>query len=208
MHAVRGGGKAAAGLSAGLFGTGMAFRADVLRDVPWTSFSVTEDAEHHVRLVEAGHVTAFARTEAVLSPMPTTEDAAGTQQMRWESGNAALARATVPRLVARGVRERDVQALHTGLEQLVPPQSLLLAGSAAVLLPAALLRSRPLAALAALTLAGQGAYVMGGLAVAHAPAPVWRALASAPAGVWRKLGQAGRIARGRAATEWTRTQRG
>lgn len=206
-HAVRGRAKAAAGLSCGLFGTGMAFRADVLRAVPWTSHSITEDAEHHARLVQAGHVTAFAPSEAVLSAMPTTEAAAQEQQMRWESGNAALARATVPRLLRRGAAERDIQLLHLAAEQLVPPQSLLAGGAAATLASAAILHDRPLAILASLTALAQVTYVVGGLALVRAPASVWRALATAPASVYRKLLQTFLILTGRGSKEWVRTQR-
>jgi hypothetical protein len=67
-----------------------------------------------------------------------------------------------------------VAQLHAAVELLVPPQSLLLAAGAAGLVPRAT-RRRALAALA-----GQTAFILGGLVLVRAPAPVWRALAWAP----------------------------
>jgi hypothetical protein len=63
------------------------------------------------------------------------------------------------------------------------------------------------AAVGLVAIAAQATYVLGGLAVAGAPAPVWRALASAPASIARKLSQAARIGAGRTPTEFVRTVR-
>lgn len=207
MHRVRGAGKDALGLSCGLFGTGMAFRSDLLRALPWTSFSVTEDAEYHIRIVESGRRVVFLAGESVLSPMPDSEAAAHEQQMRWESGNAALARRTVPGLVAGGLRRRDPQRLHTGLAQLVPPQSLLAVLTIAAGALGLLGRDRRAITAAVCTGAAQAIYVVGGLGVARAPAPVWISLLSAPLLVGRKIRQAMTIGAGRGSTEWVRTAR-
>ncbi len=207
MHRVRPRGKERLGVSAGLFGTGMAFRADLLRECPWESFSVTEDAEYHLRLVEAGERVRYAGEARVTSAMPTTDRGASEQQMRWESGNAALARRAAPGLLCSGVRRRDRERLHAGVEQLIPPQTLLLAGNAAAGAAAVALRSRALAIAAAATALGQAAYVLGGLAAADAPPEVFRAVLRAPALAARKLGVFGRVAAGRGATAWVRTRR-
>ena len=207
MHRVRGGGKASLGLSCGLFGTGMAFSADLLRTQPWASHSVTEDAEQHIRFVRAGAVVRFEPGAAVLSPMPTTESAAATQQTRWESGKGALARATVGPLLTDAIRLRDVQRLHVAVEQLVPPQSALAAGSGACVAIGWAARDRRLAALATAALGGQAVYVVGGLAAVGAPAAVWRALATAPSLMARKLVQLALVASGRGERDWVRATR-
>jgi cellulose synthase/poly-beta-1,6-N-acetylglucosamine synthase-like glycosyltransferase len=207
MHRVRPRGRRALGLSADLFGTGMAFSAQLLRAHPWRSFSVTEDAEYHLQLLEAGVPVAFAEDAAVESPMPTSESDARAQQLRWESGNSALARRTVPRLALRGIRERDPQLLHAALEQLVPPQTALLALNGAATAASGLLRRRRLLALGVLTGAGQAAYVLLGLRVAGAPPAVYRALRAAPRLVLAKLPLFARIGVGRGAREWVRTPR-
>jgi hypothetical protein len=207
MHRVRPRGRRALGLSADLFGTGMAFRTSLLREHPWRSFSVTEDAEYHLQLVAAGVPVGYVEAASVSSPMPLTREAAHAQQLRWESGNAVLARRTAPRLAIRGARERDKHLLHAGLEQLVPPQSALLLANAAAFAGAAALR-RPALVLAALaTGAMQAVYVLAGLRAAGAPPEVYRALRGVPRLAAGKLAVLARVAIGRGATAWVRTPR-
>jgi 1,2-diacylglycerol 3-beta-glucosyltransferase len=207
MHEVRAAGKSALGLSCGLFGTGMGFRAAIVRDHPWLSFSITEDAEYHLQLLEAGHVVRFAHEAAVLTPMPESEAAAQDQQTRWEAGKIDVARRTLPRLLRDGLARRDVQRVHAAFQQLVPPQSILVVAAATSLGAAAVARDRRLAALAALALNGQAAFVLGGLVVVRAPRPVWAALATSPALIVRKVMQMLRVLVGRGPTEWIRTAR-
>jgi 1,2-diacylglycerol 3-beta-glucosyltransferase len=194
-------GKAALGLSSGLFGTGMAFRSDLLVRHPWTARSLVEDQEQHLALVAAGERVVFAPETSVVSAMPTSLRRSSSQQLRWDAGRAALIRAWTPRLLAGAARHRDVVRLHAALEPLVPPQSLLLALNAAGLLSARA-RRRALANLLA-----QGAFVVGGLAVMRAPAPVWRALAFAPLLAAHKLGLLVRLGLGHGPTSWQRTER-
>jgi hypothetical protein len=138
--------------------------------------------------------------------MPTTTATAHAQQLRWESGNARLARRALP-LAVLGLRRRDANLTLTGLELLLPPQTLLGPANLFSLAAAVLLRSRALALAAGATLAGQGVYVLAGLRVAGAPPSVYRALRSAPSLAAAKLGIFSRIARGQGADEWLRTER-
>jgi hypothetical protein len=185
----------------------MAFRASLLRELPWRSFSVTEDAEYHLALVEAGVAVAYVESARVTSPMPRTEAAARAQQLRWETGNATLARRTGGRLVLAGLRRRDPHLLHAGAEQFVPPQSALGLLTAGALAGATLLGRRPLALAGVATAAGQAGYVLGGLRVAGAPPAVYRSLAAAPRLAAGKLAVFARIAGGRGARAWVRTTR-
>jgi cellulose synthase/poly-beta-1,6-N-acetylglucosamine synthase-like glycosyltransferase len=206
MHIVRPRGKQGLGLSCGLFGTGMAFRAELLREQPWTAFSVTEDVEYHLRLVAAGETVAFVDDAYVASPMPTTAENARQQQLRWETGNARLVReATL--LLAHGVQRRDWRRVATALDYLVPAQSLLAAGTALAGVSGLLVGSRRLALAGVLTAAGQALYVVGGLLSVRAPRSVWMALLHAPELVAAKLLQSARIATGRGADRWVRTAR-
>jgi hypothetical protein len=199
-------GKTTLGLSAGLFGTGMAFSRDVLARRPWTARSLAEDQEHHLALVAGGERVVFTMETAVMSAMPTSLRRSRSQQLRWDAGRAELIRTWTPRLLRSGLRRRDLAQMHAAIEPLVPPQSLLLALNAAGCLLA--VRARPtVRGLAVANAAGQAAYVLGGLAVMRAPAPVWRALAFAPAlAVW-KLGLLARLWLGRGPTTWVRTER-
>jgi hypothetical protein len=203
VNLVRPLGKARLGLSAGLFGTGMAFSRALLVRRPWVARSLVEDQEHHLRLLAGGERVAFAPETRVRSAMPTTLARSASQQLRWDAGRLALTRRWTPRLVASGLRRRDAVQLHGAFETLVPPQSLLLAAHAAATLAA----PRRVRRLALAGLASQAVFVVGGLAVARAPAPVWRALAFAPAlAVW-KLALLSRLWRGRGPAQWVRTER-
>lgn len=199
-------GKAALGLSPGLFGTGMAFSSAMLSRLPWTACSLVEDQEYHLELVAAGERVAFAPETCVQSAMPVSLRASRSQQARWDAGRGRLLRSWTPRLLAEGARRRDPARLNAALEPLVPPQSLLLAGN--VLGAAAALRGpRRVRRLALANLGAQAVFVGGGLALVRAPAAVWRSLALAPVmAVW-KLGLLVRLWTGRGPTRWERTER-
>ena len=207
INSVRPRGKAALGLSAGLYGSGMAFTAGLLHRHPWSAFSIVEDAEYHLRLVQAGERVAFAPETSVASRMPTSAAASASQQSRWESGKVAMVRDWTPKLVARGLRERNVELVHAGAEQLVPPQSLLAAGNAVLIAGGALLRRRGVLATGVFGVLGQAVYVLGGLRLVGAPPAVFAALAAAPRLVLGKVVLYARILRGKGAQGWVRTGR-
>lgn len=200
-------GKSALGLSCGLLGSGMAFDRALLRELPWSAFEVTEDSEYHLRLVAAGVSVEFAPEARVESAMPLTFDAAESQRERWEAGAAELARKRVPELLAAGLRERDPKRVNAALEVLVPPQSLIMTANAGVALLAGATGARAARRMAVAALAAQATFVIGGLALVHAPASVYRALATAPLLAARNAGLYARLARGRRPSEWVRTRR-
>ncbi len=207
MNTVRSRGKQRLGLSCGLAGTGMAFAADLLEREPWTAMGLTEDAEYHMRLVLAGERVEFVEDASVSSPMPTSLRGSSDQQARWEQGKLQLIGHWAPRLLRSGLARRDIVRLHAGLECLVPPQSLIAAGSLLSLLAGSLLRSRRLVALSAATLAAQLTFVLAGLRLVRAPAAVYRALLAAPALIAAKVILYARLLGGRGPTAWTRTER-
>jgi hypothetical protein len=177
----------------------MAFSTRLLQELPWSAFDVTEDAEYHLRLVEAGRRVEFAPEAHVASPMPATLDQAQTQRERWESGRFELARGRAVRLLGAGVREHDVNKAVTAVDLLVPPQSLLLAANIVGLV------ASPRIGTASIT--GQVGFVLGGLRLARAPKSVYRGLALAPLLIMKNLNLYGRLARGNRAQEWVRTTR-
>lgn len=207
INTVRPAGRDAIGASCGLLGSGMALSRRALERVPWRSFGVGEDAEQHARLVEAGMRVAFAPEARVSSPMPLAIRAGAEQQLRWETTRADFVREWTPRLLRRAARERDLRALHLGLEVFVPPQSLLF-GANALLAVAATVAGAPRAArLAAASLTAQLGAVLGGLVLVRAPLAVYRALAMAPLlAVW-KVWVYAQLAAGRGSTDWVRTER-
>jgi 1,2-diacylglycerol 3-beta-glucosyltransferase len=206
VNLVRPRGKAALGLSSGLFGTGMAFSRALLARHPWTARSLVEDQEFHLAIVAAGERVVFAPEAWVRSPMPTSLRRARTQQLRWDAGRRDLIRRFTPRLLRLGLHRRDAAQLHAALEPLVPPQSLLFAANAAGVLLALPASSR-VRRVAFANAAAQIGFVVGGLSLVGVPATVWRALALAPALVVWKVALTARLWFGHAPTGWVRTER-
>ncbi len=200
-------GKERLGLSSGLMGTGMAFRRELLEREPWQVSSLAEDGEYHLRLVEAGERVAFVAEAWVSSPMPLSANARGQQQARWEGGKLRLVRHWSPRLLRSGLAHRDMVRLAAGFEHLIPPQSLIAAGSVGCGALASTLKSRRLLAMAMIAILAQLSYVLGGLAAVRAPREVYRALWSVPIVAIRQLRLYGRLAVGRGPAAWLRTPR-
>lgn len=200
MATVRPLGKQAFGLSGGLFGTGMAFTMDLLRREPWAATGFGEDFEYHLRLVDAGRRVEFLHTAWVKSAMPTSFAVSAEQQARWEKGKLVVIRRWGSRLMLSGLRQRDFVRMHAGFEQLVPPQSLIMAGTAGSALAGVLLRSRKLLAWSLATLAAQSLFVIGGLRLVRAPASVYRGLIASPTLIAGKIVLYVRLLRGRGPT--------
>jgi 1,2-diacylglycerol 3-beta-glucosyltransferase len=200
-------GKQRLGLSCGLFGTGMAFSWELLSRIPWRAVGLAEDGEYHMRLVLAGERVEFVPDAWVSSAMPSSFAAGSSQQARWENGKLQLARGWSPRLISAGLARADLVRLHAGIECLVPPQSLIAAGSLGSGLAGLLLGSRRLIWLSIVTLGAQVAFVLGGLRLLRAPAAVYRALVIAPALILRKVALYAGLLVGRGPTSWVRTER-
>ncbi len=173
-------GLAALGASAGLAGNGMAFAAELQDIHEWDAFGLTEDLEFHLKLVEGGVRVAFAPEAVVLSEMPTSLGQARSQNVRWERGRLALARAHVPRLLGSGLTGRDWVRLSAAMELLVPPQSVQFVLALAAVAASLALGSAVAIALGLGVLAGQVTYTVGGLARARIPLRLWAVLAYVP----------------------------
>ncbi len=195
-------GKDELGLSAGLFGTGMAFRREIVAAQPWHPAALDDGLDYHLQLVDAGVRVRFMPETQVVSHMPASAPASLGQQRRWEAGKLQSIRRWLPRLVRNGIRERDAAKLHAAFDLVVPPQSLLAVLSGGTLLASAGLGSRPLVRLAAMNVAAQALFVVGGLRVADAPPAVYRHLPAAPLLMLQKLAIYARLLTGRP-TDWT-----
>jgi 1,2-diacylglycerol 3-beta-glucosyltransferase len=207
MDTVRPMGKQRLGLSCGLFGTGMGFTAELLERAPWTATGLVEDFEYHMRLVDAGERAEFAAEAWISSAMPVSFGQSSDQQARWEQGKLQLIRRWSPRLLRTGLARGDAVRVHAALEHMVPPQSLIAAGSAGSALAGVLLGSKRLLSLSLATLTAQLVFVLAGLWLVRAPLQVYRALLVAPALIARKLLLYARLLGGRGPKSWVRTAR-
>ena len=124
-------GRVMIGGTAGLYGNGMVFRADLMSS---RSFSdhLTEDAELQLQLLEEGIKVSFQPAARIEAEMPSTLEAARSQHERWEGGRLDLARRHLPALVRRSVvggPAGRVAYADAAFDQAVPPFSVVVAGS-------------------------------------------------------------------------------
>ncbi|HZS31922.1 MAG TPA: glycosyltransferase family 2 protein [Methylomirabilota bacterium] len=181
VHYLRPLGREAVGASAGLQGNGSCLSAQALRRVRWETRSVAEDQEYHLRLVLHGLRVAFVPEAQVRTVMEPTLGGADGQELRWEGGRLAVARAQLPALLAGAWRTRSWPCLEAALDLTTPPLALLGAGTAlaALVHGVAWLAGAPgaPAVLWGMLVAGQASYVVGGCALARVPARAYLALA-------------------------------
>ena len=131
FHLVRSAARERLGLSCGLRGNGMAFRRDLLRDVPHAAFSRTEDLEFGILLGLRGVRVAFAGETRVYGEMPERRDVVAIQRERWIGGRFAMARRFGGALVRGAVERRSLILADLAFDLFVPPLSLLALASGA-----------------------------------------------------------------------------
>jgi len=92
-------GRANLGLSAGLYGNGFALSTETLTAVPYTAYSVVEDLEYHLALLQSGRKVTFLDGTTVYADMPATGPGVENQRARWEGGRLRMACVQLPRLL-------------------------------------------------------------------------------------------------------------
>jgi cellulose synthase/poly-beta-1,6-N-acetylglucosamine synthase-like glycosyltransferase len=117
----------------------MAFKAEVLRFLGWNAFSLAEDVQYFMRLVNQGVQVDFAADAIVSSPMPDSLQDAKSQNLRWEKGRFLMALRYGPRFLFEGLLSRDPRKVDAALEQFLPPLSFVAVTGILLLLSALLL---------------------------------------------------------------------
>lgn len=108
FNVIRPRGRERLGLSAGIFGNGFALRRDVITRIPYGAYSVVEDLEYHLALLQAGIRVEFVDTATVRGEMPVTAKGARAQRARWEGGRLHIMKQWAPRLFSRLLRGRVI----------------------------------------------------------------------------------------------------
>lgn len=200
-------GRSCFGWSAGLKGNGMCFTRAVIERFGWGSYSLTEDVEYHVRLIEASIRVTYVPGATVAAEMPVNLAQARSQQARWERGRLELVRSYVPPLVRGFLRHGDAARLDAAMEILLPPLSLLIGAVCACLALAALLRWGPALALALALVTLLGLHGLIGAALARLSPRAYLALLRAPLFIAWKCGVYLVALFGRDDDSWIRTER-
>ena len=207
VHYLRPLGRSVLGLSCGLKGNGLCFAAPIVERFAWRWFTLAEDVEFHLALVREGIRVDFAPETSVLADMPVTFAQATSQNDRWERGRVQLLRQSVANVLAGWRRRGRALRLDAAVEQCIPPLSVPFALGGLCLVGGAVLGAVVPTTLAALSLAGQVAYLLAGLVVARAPWRAYLALGYAPLYIAWKVGLYGRALVGARSSGWIRTAR-
>ncbi|HLZ23842.1 MAG TPA: glycosyltransferase family 2 protein [Ktedonobacterales bacterium] len=200
-------GRSRFGWSAGLKGNGMCFSRAVIERFGWGSYSLTEDVEYHVRLIEAGISVVYVPDAVIAAEMPVNLAQARSQQTRWERGRLDLTRDYVVPLVRGFLRSGNAARLDAAMEILLPPLSLLIGAVCVCLAVGGLLRWWPGLALGVVLAALLALHGIIGAALAKLSVRAYLSLLRAPFFIAWKCWVYLAALFGRGGNPWVRTQR-
>lgn len=210
MHRLRSRGRERLGVSCGLRGNGLCLRCDVLREVPYCSFSIVEDLEYSIALGRAGISVAYVDEAEVHAEMVSSAKAAESQRGRWENGRAQLRSELAWPLLKQSIAQRNKVLLDLAVDLITPPIATLAVSAIALLTLALVLLSLGLsswfaALLPTVSLGFLILHVLRGISLSGLGLQGWLDLAFAPGYVaWKLLLK---LRRKSAGNEWVRTDR-
>jgi len=199
------------GLPTQLFGTGMAFPLGLLLDRDLGNSRLAEDCALGIALASAGYPPLFVSEARVHSHFPVSQAGSEQQRQRWEKGHLDNIVDLVPRALAKSLRDRNLGLAALAIDMAVPPLSLLVLVTALceILGSIAFMLGAPPAALAIPSLSTLILVLGTALAwtaVGRDVLPL-RELLRLPLYAIQKLVFYHRIASGKAASAWIRTDR-
>ena len=106
---------------AGLRGNGMCFSTDVLRRVPWNTYSLNEDLEYGLILLLNNIHVEFAPEATVWASMPVQARNAESQRARWEGGRYPIIRAYGLPLLGQAVKKFSFKYFDAFIDLITPP---------------------------------------------------------------------------------------
>jgi len=209
MNHVRPLGRTALGSSSTLTCNGMCFSRALLMRHPWQAFSLTEDYEYYLTLVERGERVRYVPEAVVYSTMPITFSQMRTQDVRWESaGHDQNAWRIALKLLGAGLRTRDFVRMEAAVELLTPPLSSLVCYCLLILVVSLLVWFPPGLLLNLMLTGGLVYYIGTALYLLRPPRTMYKALLYAPGFVVWKMWVYFVLSRSKKHTgEWVRTSR-
>ncbi|MCC5941171.1 MAG: glycosyltransferase family 2 protein [Balneolaceae bacterium] len=108
-------------LNMGLRGNGMCFSTEVLREVPWKAWSLTEDLEYGLNLILSGIKIDFAPEATVFAQMPVEAKNAESQRSRWELGRLQIIRMYTAKFLIRAFKKRSASYFDVFIDLVTPP---------------------------------------------------------------------------------------
>lgn len=104
------------GLSSVLLGTAMCISTEVLQDLGWHCFCLTEDFEFTAQAVLAGYRVHWADDTMIYEEQPTTLRAALKQHVRWARGQHQVFFRYGARLFISGLVRRDLRRIEAAAQ--------------------------------------------------------------------------------------------
>lgn len=209
MNHVRPLGRNGLGASSTLTGNGMCLSRSLLLQYPWQAYTLSEDYQYYLTIVEHGEKVRYVPDAVVRSEMPTTFAQMRTQDIRWESSDGNQKEWQVAlRLLRVAMKRHDFVCLEAIGELLAPPLSYIVGWS--VLLAGGSLAVGSLMAIAMslVLLGGLALYVGTAFYLLRPPRSLYRALLHAPGFILWKLWVYLVLRRSKKHTrEWVRTSR-
>lgn len=117
-----------------LRGNGMCFSREVVASYPWDAFSITEDTEYGIMLIQKGIRVHFAPEIRVDACQPETLRQAFDQRVRWAAGNSTLTKVRALRMIGSGIIRADFPTFELGWSLVANSRPLLLLGNLLLLL--------------------------------------------------------------------------
>ena len=121
------------GLPVTLTGTGMALPFFLLKQLNFGHGNIVEDMQLGIDCTLSGAAPKFCEKAVVYSDFPEQEEAEKTQRTRWEHGHLMTISQQVPMLCKQAILRKDWRLLALALDIGVPPLSLLVLTSVAML---------------------------------------------------------------------------
>lgn len=181
MNHVRPLGRNGLSASSTLTGNGMCLSRALLVQYPWQAYTLSEDYQYYLTLVEHGERVRYVPDAVVRSEMPTTFAQMRTQDIRWESSDGSQKGWLVAfKLLRAGFKGRDFARIEAVAELLTPPLSFIVGWSLLVTLASLLLWSPPALLIGCILLSGLLCYIGTALVLARPPRAVYAALLHAP----------------------------
>jgi len=190
-------------------GNGMCLSRAILQRNPWQAYSLAEDYEYYLTLVQQGIQVRFVPEAIARTQMPATFAQMRTQDVRWETPPSGQSRwRMILHLLRDGLQLRDKVRLDAVAELLTPPLSFLGISCLLASVTALFLKSRLALLLSLLLGGGLLSYIGAGLYLLRPPRIVYKAFFYAPGYMLWKLWVYLVLRRSKKYTsEWIRTNR-
>jgi 1,2-diacylglycerol 3-beta-glucosyltransferase len=172
------------GLSSYLMGVGMCFRTSLLRKIPWTAYTLSEDWEYTARLIGQNIRIDFAARAKVFPQESRSLRQATSQRLRWSKGRFNVVKDLGIKLFMQGIRTKNWIMADASLSLLFPNWSLQINLILLALFMSLVLPSSTVASVATIMslfmLAAQGIILLIGMVLAGDFWHVLRAVLVAP----------------------------